>query len=105
MKILKQHFLVFWILSIHQLGAEQLYGHDILLDEHTVLFTEGSMAEIEEDGGRRWMQRFPLIHIEESDTCDILGYYPHNSHGRFPAQAEKFIQRILSDILYTGRSC
>jgi hypothetical protein len=69
--------LVVWIISTNQqLGAEQLYGHDILLDEHTVLFTEGSKAEIEEDGGRRWGQRFPLIHIEDSDTCEILGSAP-----------------------------
>ncbi len=69
--------LVVWIISTNQqLDAEQLYGHDILLDEHTVLFTEGSKAEIEEDGGRRWVQRFPLIHIEDSDTCEILGSAP-----------------------------
>jgi hypothetical protein len=69
--------LVVWVLSTsQQLGAEQLYGHDILLDEHTVLFTEGSKAEIEEDGGRRWAQRFPLNHIEDSDTCELLGSDP-----------------------------
>lgn len=67
-------FLALWAISTNQqLGAEQLYGHDILLDEHTVLFTEGSKTEIEEDGGRRWAQRFPLIHIEDSDTCELLG--------------------------------
>ncbi len=69
--------LFVWFLAISQhLGAEQLYGHDILLDEHTVLFTEGSKAEIEEEGGRRWAQRFPFIHIEDSDTCELLGSVP-----------------------------
>ena len=72
-KIVRVSCFVVWILSNQQLGAEQLYGHDILLDEHTVLFTEGSKSEIEEDGGRRWAQRFPLIHIEDSDTCELLG--------------------------------
>ena len=56
-----------------QLAAEQLYGHDILLDEHTVLFTEGTKEDIEGISGTPWSQRFPFIHIEESDSCEIFG--------------------------------
>lgn len=59
--------------STAEYGAEQLYGHDILFDEHTVLFTEGTKDDIEGVSGTSWSQRFPFIHIDSSDSCEIFG--------------------------------
>ena len=52
--------------------GEEMYGHDIILDAHTVVFTEGLKSEIE-DSENVWEQRFPFVHIDHSDYCEVFG--------------------------------
>ena len=62
-----------FLLSQNRTASEELFGHDILIDAHTVLFTEGTKQDIEADAGNEWAQRFPFIHIEQSDSCEFFG--------------------------------
>ena len=66
--------VVLLYLYLAVVGTEKLFGYDMLLDGHTVILTEGTSSEIEEDEGRAWPQKFPLIHFENSDSCELFGW-------------------------------